>query len=101
VAGPPVDPGGGRRRGRGGGGPVLVGDTAPVGRGTPPPAAPSPNRPPTPAVLRPSVRYAKDEVIEVCGALALAEVVLSRLGRPVEAARMAAVFDLVEGRLAG
>ncbi|HVX20219.1 MAG TPA: hypothetical protein VHB02_02615 [Acidimicrobiales bacterium] len=56
---------------------------------------------PPPARLRPSVCYTKDEVIEVCGALALAEVVLARLGCRVEADRMAAVFDLVEGRLAG
>lgn len=52
-----------------------------------------------PASLRPAVHYAKEEVFEICGALALAEVVLSYLNRPVEAARMAVVFDLVEGRL--
>ena len=49
--------------------------------------------------LRPLVTYRKEEVFEVCGALALAEVLLGRLGRTVEAARMAAVFDLVEAGL--
>lgn len=53
-----------------------------------------------PARLRPWVRYDKEEVFEICGALALAEVLLARLGREVEASRMAVVFDLVEGRLA-
>jgi hypothetical protein len=52
-----------------------------------------------PADLHPAVRYAKEEVFEICGALAMAEVVLACLDRPVEAARMAVVFDLVEGRL--
>jgi len=56
---------------------------------------------PAPVTFRPSVRYSKDEVVEICGALAMAEVVLARLGRPIEAGRLAAVFDLVEGRLAG
>jgi hypothetical protein len=53
------------------------------------------------AHLHPAVRYAKEEVFEICGALAMAEVVLACLDRPVEAARMAVVFDLVEGRLVG
>lgn len=56
---------------------------------------------PQPVVLRPWVSYAKDDVVEVCGALALAEVLLRRLGHPEEAARMAAVFDVVEAGLAG
>ncbi|HEX3947922.1 MAG TPA: hypothetical protein VHW47_09455 [Acidimicrobiales bacterium] len=54
-----------------------------------------------PVHFRTTVDCPKEEIFEVCAALALAEVVLARLGRPVEAARMAAVFDLVEGRLAG
>jgi hypothetical protein len=54
---------------------------------------------PEPVRIGPWVHYRKDEVFEICGALALAEVVLARLGRDVEAARMASVFDLVEGGL--
>jgi hypothetical protein len=49
--------------------------------------------------LRPWVRYHKEEVFEICGALALAEVLLARLGREAEASRMATVFELVEGAL--
>lgn len=56
---------------------------------------------PEPVRLGAWVRYPKEEVFEICGALALAEVVLRRLGHEVEAARMAAVFDLAEGGLAG
>jgi hypothetical protein len=41
----------------------------------------------------------KNEVFEICGALALAESILSRLGLPGEAAYLATVFDVVEGRL--
>ena len=37
----------------------------------------------------------------LCAALALAEAVLVRLGRPAEAARMAAVFERTEAHLAG
>jgi hypothetical protein len=55
--------------------------------------------PTEPLRLRPWVRYDKEEVFEICGALALAETLLTRLGREVEASRMAVVFDLVEGRL--
>jgi hypothetical protein len=45
------------------------------------------------------VRYRADEVFEICGALALAEAVLTRSGHPVEAARMATVFELAESAL--
>ena len=41
----------------------------------------------------------KDEVFEICGALALGESLLNRLGLHNEAAHLAAVFNLVEGRL--
>jgi hypothetical protein len=46
------------------------------------------------------VSFEKEEVFEICGALALAEVLLARLGRQAEASRMATVFDLVEAGLA-
>lgn len=46
------------------------------------------------------VHYRKEEIFEVCGALALAEVLLAGRGRQAEASRMATVFDLVEGGLA-
>jgi hypothetical protein len=41
----------------------------------------------------------KEEVFEICGALALGESLLKHLGRPSEAAHLAAVFEVVEGRL--
>jgi hypothetical protein len=41
----------------------------------------------------------KEEVFEVCAALALAESLLRRLGCRGEAAHLGAVFDVVEGRL--
>jgi hypothetical protein len=41
----------------------------------------------------------KKEVFEICGALALAESLLARLGLLEEAAYLATVFDVVEGRL--
>lgn len=47
-----------------------------------------------------SVRFEKEEVFEICAALALAEVLLAGLGREAESSRMAVVFDLAEGRLA-
>jgi hypothetical protein len=55
---------------------------------------------PTPVRIAEHVCYPKQEIFEVCGALALAEAMLRRLGRPVDAARMAAVFEVVEGGLA-
>jgi hypothetical protein len=42
----------------------------------------------------------KEEVFEVCGALARAESLLRSLGRPGDAAYLGAAFDIVEGRLA-
>ena len=55
--------------------------------------------PPAPVAIRPWVRYPKDDVFEVCGALALAEALLDRYGHREEAAHMAAVFDVVEAGL--
>lgn len=55
---------------------------------------------PHPVRFSRTVRYPKEEAFEICAALALAEVVLRGLGRPVEAARLARVFDLAERRLA-
>jgi hypothetical protein len=59
--------------------------------GEPPPTAP--------ARFAARVDFLKDEVFEICGALALAESLLVRLGFPGEAAYLAEVFDVVEGRL--
>ena len=42
----------------------------------------------------------KDEVAEICGALALAGALLRRLGLGSEAERLEALFGAVEGRLA-
>jgi hypothetical protein len=55
--------------------------------------------PPTPARFAARVGFLKNEVFEICGALALAESLLARLGLPGEAAYLATVFDVVEGRL--
>jgi hypothetical protein len=55
--------------------------------------------PPAAARFAAQVGFLKDEVFEICGALALAESLLVRLGRPGEAAYLATVFDVVEGRL--
>ncbi len=56
---------------------------------------------PEPARFAGPVSYDKGEVFEICAALALAEAVLTRLGRTAEAARLAAAFEVAEGRLAG
>ena len=45
------------------------------------------------------VDFLKDEVFAICGALALGESLLQRLGLHDEAAHLGAVFDVVEGRL--
>jgi hypothetical protein len=59
----------------------------------------SPGGPPEAARFAARVDFLKDEVFEICGALALAESLLVRLGRPGEAAFLATIFDVVEGRL--
>ena len=60
----------------------------------------SPGEPP-PSATRFAARvdFLKNEVFEICSALALAESLLTRLGLPGEAAYLATVFDVVEGRL--
>ncbi len=45
------------------------------------------------------VDFLKDEVFEICGALALGESLLIRLGLHNEAAHLATIFNVVEGRL--
>jgi hypothetical protein len=57
-------------------------------------------QPPTPIRLAARVDLLKEEVFAVCGALALGEALLRRLGYPIQATHLATVFDLVEGRLA-
>lgn len=49
--------------------------------------------------IRPGVRYRREEVYEICAALALAEVLLARDGHGLEAARMGAAFSLAEAGL--
>ena len=56
--------------------------------------------PPTPARFASRVEFLKNEVYEICGALALGESLLKRSGLISEAVHLAAVFDVVEGRLA-
>jgi hypothetical protein len=53
-----------------------------------------------PTGFAPRVTFLKDEVFDICAALALAESLLSRLGRSHDAAHIGAVFEVVEGRLA-
>jgi len=55
---------------------------------------------PVPLRIAPWARYAKAEVFEICGALALAEAALQRVGLGEEAARVADAFDLAESGLA-
>jgi len=54
---------------------------------------------PIPLRIASSVRYAKDEVFEICGALASAEAALRRLGLSHEAARVAEAFQVAEAGL--
>jgi hypothetical protein len=49
----------------------------------------------------PQIEIPKEEVFEICGALALGEALLRQAGLVAEADRMAGLFDSVEGRLAG
>jgi hypothetical protein len=58
-----------------------------------------PGEPPSPARFAARVDFLKDEVFEICGALALAELLLEGLGLSGEAAYLATVFDVVEGPL--
>jgi len=56
-------------------------------------------QPAQPVRFAPRVLYEKAEVFEICAALALAEVLLARLGRQADAARMADVFEMAERAL--
>jgi hypothetical protein len=47
----------------------------------------------------PQVNFLKDEVFDICGALALGESLCNRLGLSNEAAYLSTVFGVVEGRL--
>ena len=49
----------------------------------------------------PSVVFSKREAFEACEVCAEVERALLRAGRPVEAARAAALFELFESRLVG
>ncbi len=51
---------------------------------------------PNPIGFPSTVEYRKEEVFQVCGALALAETILNQVGKNVEAAHLASIFDLVE-----
>jgi hypothetical protein len=46
------------------------------------------------------VDFLRDEVVEICGALALGGSLLRRLGLALEAARLEALFAVVQERLA-
>ena len=59
-----------------------------------------PGGPPSPARFAARVDFLKHEVFEICDALARAEFLLARLGEVGEAARLATVFEVAEGRLA-
>lgn len=61
--------------------------------------APAPSRP-SPARFASVLVLSKREAFELCEACAEAERALLRAGKASEAARMAALFELAEGRLA-
>jgi hypothetical protein len=77
------------RQRRGGSGGIGGGDGSAV-----PAAAPDPAR------FAAKIAFLKEEVFEICGALALGESTLRQLGMLSEAARISVLFDDVEGRLA-
>jgi len=60
----------------------------------------APAAPAAPARFASRVEFLKDEVFDICGALALGESILACAGMPDEAAHLGAVFEVVEGRLA-
>jgi hypothetical protein len=45
------------------------------------------------------IGFGRDEVADICGALALGASLLRRLGLGAESTRLEALFDVVEGRL--
>ena len=53
------------------------------------------------ATAGPPLGFLREEVAEICGALALGGTLLRRLGLDGEAERLEALFGAVEGRLAG
>ena len=55
---------------------------------------------PGPGTAGPPIDFVRDEVAEICGALALGGSLLRRLGLGAEAARLEALFGAVEERLA-
>jgi hypothetical protein len=57
-------------------------------------------RAPGPAAPGPPIDFLRDEVVEICGALALGGSLLRRLGLCAEAARLEVLFGVVEARLA-
>jgi len=54
---------------------------------------------PSPVQFAPRVNFLKEEVFEICAAVALAESLCKRLGLDCEAAHLASVFEVVERRL--
>ncbi len=55
---------------------------------------------PLPGSSGPPIDFLRDEVVEICGALALGGSLLRRLGLGAEAARLETLFGAVEARLA-
>ena len=55
---------------------------------------------PVPGPSGPPIDFLRDEVVEICGALALGGSLLRRLGLCAEAARLEVLFGVVEARLA-
>jgi hypothetical protein len=60
-----------------------------------------PRRQMAPPYFAERIAFLKEEVFDICDALARAETSLWRLGQGPEAAQLSGVFELVEGRLAG
>jgi hypothetical protein len=61
---------------------------------------PDPGSGPSPVRFATTVDFVKEDVFEICAALALGESLLRRLGHDRSATRLAGVFDVVESRLA-
>src|SRR5580704_5161105 len=61
---------------------------------------PDPGSGPSPVHFATTVDFVKEDVFEICAALALGESLLRRVGHDRGATRLAGVFDVVEGRLA-
>ena len=85
---------------RTGGGPAARRRPADAGGGHDDRRGPGPGSGPSPVHFATTIDFVKEDVFEICAALALGESLLRRLGHDRGATTLAGVFDVVEGRLA-